>query len=123
MSVGFPTGVRLRTRREFDAVQQGGRRVSARYFILLARPNALACERLGIIASRKVGNAVVRNRAKRRLRDLFRRTEPDRSAAAGRRPLDLVVIARTPVASAPMAEVAADFADALRKARGERRAS
>jgi ribonuclease P protein component len=50
--------------------------------ILLGQPNTLGCDRLGIIASRKFGGAVARNRAKRRLRELFRRQSPRRPPPA-----------------------------------------
>lgn len=118
MTLAFPPAVRLRARGEFDNVQKNGRRVSARFFVLLGRPNALTADRLGIIASRKVGGAVIRNRAKRRVRELFRRQ--DREAARRGRPMDLVVIARRALAEAPWREVEADFVAALRKLRGER---
>jgi ribonuclease P protein component len=115
----FPPAVRLRARGEFDHVQKSGRRVSARFFVLLGRPNALTADRLGIIASRKVGGAVIRNRAKRRVRELFRRQDREEFARRGR-PMDLVVIARRALADAPWREVEADFVAALRKLRGER---
>lgn len=118
MSVLFPQSARLRSRPEFDAVQQGGRRVSARFVTLIGRPNARTGDRLGIIASRKIGGAVVRNRAKRRLRELFRKQEPDRAAERGLRALDVVVIARREIADATPAALDADFTRALGRLRG-----
>lgn len=120
MSLPFPSAVRLHSRAEFDAVQEGGRRVSARYLTLIGRPNALAYDRLGIIASRRVGGAVARNLAKRRLRELFRREAPARASADGRRPMDVVVVARPTLVLASFAAVEADFRVALRKLREER---
>ena len=109
---------RLRRRVEFTAVQNGGRRVSGRYLTLLGRPNALTNDRLGVVASRKVGGAVVRNRAKRRLRDVFRRRP---SADAGLHPAwDLVAIAKSELAGAPFPLVETEFLAALRKLRGTR---
>jgi len=113
MSVLFPKSVRLRSRAEFDAVQQGGRRVSARFVTLVGRPNARSADRLGIIASRKIGGAVIRNRAKRRLRDLFRKQEPDRAAERGLSALDVVVIARREISEATPAALEADFTRAM----------
>lgn len=116
MSERFGPEARLRNRAQFTAVQSGGRRASGRYLTLLGRPNAQATDRLGIIASRRVGNAVARNKAKRRVRELFRRGA---GAVPGTR-LDLVAIVRSELASAPFESVAADFQAVLKKLRGAR---
>jgi len=85
---------RLRRSVEFQQVIHRGRRVTGAAFVVVCaerrdRPDATAQTRLGITVSRKVGNAVVRNRVKRRIREWFR---------AGREPLgpgiDLIVIGR-----------------------------
>jgi ribonuclease P protein component len=120
MSSRFRPAVRLVSHVEFRAVQQRGRRVAARYVTLIGRPNDRGADRLGIVASRKVGSAVVRNRAKRRLREIFRREEPDRAAQSGRRPFDVVAIVRRELADAPYASVSADVQAALRKLRGDK---
>jgi ribonuclease P protein component len=116
MAVGFGRDARLRTRGEFVAVETGGRRVSGRFLILLGKPNGLDADRLGIIASRRVGGAIERNRAKRRLREMFRRRAPQH----GPRALDVVAIARPDLVSAPFADVQTDFLAALTKLRGPR---
>jgi ribonuclease P protein component len=117
MSVKFRRAARLRSRDQFDRVQRGGRRVSTRLFTLVASPNALDRDRLGIIASRRLGGAVVRNRAKRRIREVFRRRATSDVTGAGRG-LDLVVVARLAVTDAPYATVEKDFQAALRQLRG-----
>jgi ribonuclease P protein component len=91
-----------------------GRRYSSGAFVLLVSSTSDASERprLGVTASRKVGNAVVRNRVKRRIREWFRRD--GRTLVAG---LDLVVIARP---SAAGLDGAATFADLARIARAIR---
>lgn len=116
----FRRDVRLRSRHEFTAVQEGGRRVAARYMTLLGRPNALDRDRLGVVASRKVGGAVVRNRAKRRLREVFRRGLAADGGTPGDRTLDVVAIARRELVDAPFAAVEADFQRALRALRRAR---
>jgi len=120
MTFEFGPRVRLRARAQFVAVQDNGRRVASRYLTMLAIPNDAGHDRLGIIASRRLGGAVVRNRAKRRVRDIFRRLDPVGSVASGERTLDLVVIPRREVASAPMADLEKEFAAGLRKLRQTR---
>ena len=116
MAQRFGPERRLRARAEFKAVESRGRRVSGRFVILVGAANDGPDDRLGIVASRKVGGAVERNRAKRRLRELFRRRE----RRAGDRSLDVVAIARVDLARAPFEAVQSDFLAALMKLRGAR---
>ena len=74
----------LRQRRDFLFVQQKGVRQVMTHFILQAavKPASTASQpafsfRTGVTASKKVGNAVARNRAKRRMRALFSKLECD----------------------------------------------
>ena len=113
MSKSFAPGARLRSRAEFLAVQGSGRRVSARFMTLLGLRNTSDHDRFGIVASRRVGGAVARNRAKRRLREMFRHED----SAAGRPSLDIVAIARRELADAPFASVRSDFRAALDRLR------
>ena len=123
MSVRFGPGVRLRSRGEFIAVQQHGRRVGSRYLTVLGRPNTLGRDRLGLIASRRLGGAVDRNRVKRRLREIFRRHQPDQAAAAGRRGWDVVIIARSDVVTAPFTDLRSDLTAALHRLQSGRSTS
>jgi ribonuclease P protein component len=90
----FPREVRIRRSREFREIAQVGRRFASPAFVVLVRPTGdRGRARLGITASRKVGNAIVRNRVKRQIREWFRRR--------GQTPLagfDVVVIARASAA-------------------------
>jgi ribonuclease P protein component len=115
MAARFGAQARLRTRDEFKAVERGGRRSSGRFVTLVCRPSDRDQDRLGIIASRRIGDAVTRNRAKRRLREMFR----TRDRGAGR-PLDVVAIAKNGLTEAPFAEVQKEFLAALSKLRGAR---
>lgn len=63
---------KLRKRHEFVALSKKGNNVSDRFFILAYRPNDINRLRIGITITRKVGNAVVRNRLKRIIREFFR---------------------------------------------------
>lgn len=65
----------LRRRRDFLRVQTQGQRFRRRYVALLVAPGEEGA-RVGLTVSRKVGNAVVRNRTRRRLREILR-THPE----------------------------------------------
>lgn len=114
---GFPKAHRLRVRREFLAVQRGGRRVATPHFVVYGRRNGGRPARLGITVSRKVGKAHQRNRIKRWLREAFRRS----SLPHG---FDLVCVARreNPVTSLVDAQrELLDAAHRLRSGAGRRR--
>ena len=64
---------RIRRRREFQRVQSKGKRVHTRHFVMLVGPSPEPAGRVGITVTKKVGNAVARNRVKRRVREVFRR--------------------------------------------------
>jgi ribonuclease P protein component len=93
--------------------------VATKFMTVLAQPSHAPCDRLGIIASRRLGGAVVRNRAKRRLRAIFRLQHAETPLPAGVHPLDLVVIPRRELASAPFLAITADFQSAVRRLRSK----
>lgn len=101
---------RIRQRPEFLAVYERGRRLSGSLMTVVFCPNTLGFPRLGIAATRKIGGAVGRNRAKRRVRDLFRRHRPAD-------PVDMVVIPRKELIDAPFDRVEADYVAILRRQR------
>jgi len=68
----FPRSERLLRRTEFVNVNRSGKRRHMRHFIAISGKNELGTTRLGVTASRKVGNAVKRNRAKRLIREFYR---------------------------------------------------
>jgi ribonuclease P protein component len=69
-------------------VQAQGRKLHTRHFGLILAPGAGGAPRLGLVATRRLGKAVRRNRVKRLLREFFRRHK------AQLPPLDLVVMAK-----------------------------
>lgn len=70
--MGLPRELRLRSRKDFDAVFQHGRAWNDTLLVLRALPNDLSHSRYGFVTSKRVGGAVVRNRIRRRLREIVR---------------------------------------------------
>lgn len=71
-SQSFPKTLRLLRRPEFRRVYEEGRRGSARVCTIFYRSNGLPRTRVGITTPRSVGKAVIRNRIRRRLREVIR---------------------------------------------------
>ena len=111
MSRPFSRDQRVRRRSEFQQVFERGTRVHARYFTLLVRANGRSSHRLGIVASRKVGGAVERNRAKRLIREMFRQHIEARPTLA----VDAVVIPRREMLDAPFPALVRDFQHVWRR--------
>lgn len=68
----FPKTARLRKRAEFVGLSKAANSFVVKGFLLVWQPNELLHARLGITVSKKVGCAVIRNRVKRYIRELFR---------------------------------------------------
>jgi ribonuclease P protein component len=109
---GFRAHEHIRAREDFQRVYETGRRLSGRLMTLFVGPNATGRARLGIAATRKMGSAVVRNRAKRLARELFRHHKPPDG-------LDIVVIPRREMIDASYVTLEAEFR-ALLERRDER---
>jgi ribonuclease P protein component len=101
----FSARDRVRKRADFRRIQETGRRVVSPGFIfLLQRSAADGTPRLGITASRRVGNSAERNRAKRLVREAFRATRAFWPAGA-----EILVIVRQAVAGRKLADVLVEW--------------
>jgi ribonuclease P protein component len=101
----FGANLRLRSKLQFDAVYNGGRRVDDRFFALRVKPNGLAHARVGLaVAVKTAGNAVRRNRIRRLVRESFRLAQHELPA------VDIVVAAKFPAREAPAASLRASLA-------------
>src|SRR5262245_25410209 len=89
MKLTFPQSHRMKTPEEFERCYARKRSVSDAVLVVYACENGLPHPRLGCSVSKKVGNAVVRNRYKRLFREAFRLTQHDMPAG-----VDLVLIPR-----------------------------
>ena len=113
VSETFSRDDRLRKRREFEECYASGVRVSGRHvqvFVLAAA--AAGRPRLGISVPRRVGTSVTRNRVRRRLREIFRRSRD----LFVRTPGTVVVNARPSAAGADFADLAEDYRTVVTRA-------
>ena len=108
-SNALPPARRIRRRGEFQRVFDAGRRAHGRHLTIIAAPAPGPHSRLGIVASKKLGGAVVRNRAKRLIRQVFR------TEAGPGSPADLVIIPKTSALEVVIAELATDYKTTLRR--------
>jgi ribonuclease P protein component len=104
---------RLKTRPQFLAVADSRRKAAVHGLVLQGRPRGDDAADIGIgfTATRKVGGSVVRNRAKRRLREAARAVLARKGVAGW----DYVAIARGETGDRPFVELVADFERALAK--------
>ena len=109
---------RLRKRADFLGVATGPR-VSAAAFILQALERAdTGPSRVGFTVSKKVGNAVERNRVRRRLREVVRLSDASRLRAGN----DYVLVGRRAALNEPFARLIEDLSQALERLHQQRRA-
>lgn len=102
---GYPTRVRVRKRAEFQAAYTAGNKRVGKHCVVFARPNPEGPARLGVTATRKLGKANRRNRAKRVVREAFRAVR--RELPAG---FDYVVVARHTIFRASPQQLAPELA-------------
>lgn len=105
MRLRFPKAARLARTGEFRRVREQGRAWPGRFFILGVLPReGEETTRVGFVTSKRVGNAVERNRARRQLRDIVRRHRPE--LRAGRW---LVLVARRAAVGTEMAALEGEW--------------
>ena len=107
---------RLRRRAEFRVVYQQGMKSRGVNLVVFALETSSAMVRLGITATRKTGSAVVRNRARRRIRELFRHHSVGRTNWHG----DVVVNVRSACAGVAWRDLEEDYLRCMRKATAPR---
>lgn len=98
-------------RGEFEAVYRGGSRRSSAQFTVFFRPNEAGRSRFGISVKKALGGAVVRNRIKRRIREILRLHTPEIPVG-----WDIVIHPRASVARNDFSRLAAELTALLRGA-------
>jgi ribonuclease P protein component len=100
----------LRDKRDFNRLYGKGKSVGGKYLVLFQIKNGLDYSRHAFLASKKVGNSVKRNRARRLLRESYRKNEN-----RIRKGYDVLFIARNTIDGAKCGEVEQSMISALRK--------
>lgn len=100
---------RIRKQSDFTSIYNRGNRYRGRYFNLVYLTNDLDHSRMAFVASKKVGNAIKRSKAKRWMRVLFRRKKDLYNDT-----LDLVMIAKSEIHEAPWEALEEEYLKAIR---------
>jgi ribonuclease P protein component len=108
MPAGFRPSEHIRRRADFQLVYERGYRARGRYLTIFLLARAGADGRLGIAATKKMGGAVERNRAKRLIREVFRRNK----IAPG---FDVVVVPKREVLDATLTALEAEYRETVRQ--------
>lgn len=110
--LGFTRAQRLKRGRDFARARQDGQRAVVGCLIANWRRLPVGTTtRLGVVTSRKIGSAVVRNRARRLLREVFRVHQGELT-----QPVDLVLVARQSIVGRGLADVERDFVTTMNRA-------
>ncbi|MBN1939449.1 MAG: ribonuclease P protein component [Candidatus Aminicenantes bacterium] len=98
MSDSYGPRERIRKKSDFQALYRKGRSFRSRFFTVVYLLNDRGYPRMSAVSSRKVGDAVRRNRARRRARELFRRNKDLLNTS-----MDMLIITRADMVEAPWA--------------------
>ena len=108
--LSFPREARLVRRGEFDAVYRAGKRRSSPHFTVFFRANQLPLSRFGFSIKKALGGAVVRNRIRRRVREIVRCHRQEIPAG-----WDIVIHPKSTVTRGQFADLQADLLRVLQK--------
>jgi len=100
----------LRRKSDFDGIYNKGKSFGERYVVLFVRKNNLSYNRIAFLASKKVGNSVKRNRARRLMRESYR--ELRQNIADG---YDIIFVARNTINGLKCQDVNKSMEAAIRK--------
>ena len=102
----------LRYKRDFDRLYKKGRSVADRYVVVFHIDNGLGYSRKAFLASKKVGGAILRNRARRLMKESFRKLEHEIKPGT-----DILMIARNTIVGTNLAQVEESMRKALVKSK------
>ena len=101
----------LRKKSDFSAIYNKGKSIGDRYVVLFYRKNGLPYHRTGFLASKKVGNSVKRNRARRLMKESYRHLLPMLPQGG----YDFIIIPRNTISNQKCADVEKSLRSAFRR--------
>ncbi|MDD7511496.1 MAG: ribonuclease P protein component [Peptostreptococcaceae bacterium] len=101
----------LRRKKDFDLIYRNGKSIGDRYIVLFYRKNGMKYSRTAFLASKKVGNSVKRNRARRLMKESLRLS--DYKLVEG---YDYIFIARNTINGVKCQDVSRSVASAVKRA-------
>lgn len=100
----------LRRQKDFDSIYKRGKSTGDKYVVVFFKRNNLSYSRLAYLASKKVGNSVQRNRARRLMKESMRLSDMELPAG-----YDFVIIARKTIGIAKCQDVQRSLESAFRR--------
>lgn len=100
----------LRKKADFDGIYKKGKSAGDRYVVVFTRPNGMEIVRTAFLASKKVGNSVERNRARRLMKESYRLLHEDIPTG-----MDIIFVARNTITKTKQEEVARSMVKAMEK--------
>lgn len=103
-------GFRISESRDYNNIYKNGKKVPGRYIIVYILDNELGFNRYGVVTSKKVGNAVIRNKIKRQIRSIIKNNLNNIKASH-----DIVIVARHKISGVEYDLLNKDFMVVMRK--------
>ncbi len=102
---------KIRKKRDYNNIYKNGKIKHGKYIIVFTKKNILSYNRFGIVTSKKIGTAVIRNRVKRQIRAIIIKNKEKIKFN-----YDIVIVTRHNIKNVSFKEIEKDFINALRKA-------
>lgn len=109
MDETFAPSERIRKQKDFFHLYKEGKRFRGKYFTLIYLSSASSVSRMAVVVSKKVGNAVKRNKIKRWMRTLFRRNK-----SLLNHPMDIVIITKKEILDSSWQKLKEEYFSALK---------
>jgi len=112
MGESYSPRERIGKKKDFSNLYKKGFCTRGKYFNLIYLPNSLMFSRMAVVASKKIGCAVQRNRTRRRIKELFRRNKDLLTS-----PVDLVVVTKKGIQDASWKDIRAQYLSMIQAVR------